>query len=397
MYYPTDYIIKKIDVVLSTLRHFKQTGKVSNPEIIRQDIEEYIQMPVGDTLFESIIIHPQIIKEYMVSLWSHLKRTDLDKQRLDLMSHFSQDLQGLGDESIEWIRVRKFNPLGDFVYYGAPFSVNNDYYGFWNDEPILITTMSQEWLNEERYSEIGGWITRPEVRMLAALSFSGPSWHGPKCYFSLSEVYNLPSNFIFLDTREYTATTLDRLQKAISTISRLRLNRPATFKLASKDISPYKFRNKGLLPENVKLFFNCFDIKDNLELRTSFCLLKSAMLWVHGIWYWARIFEEDAVANLFFGLEGCLRLIHRRFSGGKNFAVKPTLDHIEKVFSKKPGYVEMITTAYEQRIEIVHPEPRMEKSWVPFIRADDFFEGYGMAIDLIYYAITEEILPVEDE
>ena len=121
------------------------------------------------------------------------------------------------------------------------------------------------------------------------------------------------------------------------------------------------------------------------------------MLWVHGGWYGSNIFSEDAVANIFFGLEGCLRLIHRRLSGSKNFAIAPTLDHIEKAFPQKPFYVEMITDSYEQRIEIIHPEPRTDREWVPFITADDFYENYGMVIDLIYYAITGEALPEEEE
>jgi hypothetical protein len=398
MHYPEKYIIQKIDTVLSTLRNYAQTGKISNPEIIQQEIEEYLQMPIGEALFENIIKHPFIIKQYMLSLFhNNLNRAELGEQRLDLMVQLNNEIFGFDDESMEWIRVRKFNPMGDFgYYYGAPFSVNHDYYGFWNDEPILITTMPQEWLNEEQFSETG-WITRSEVRILAALSFSMPSWHGPKCYFFLSEVYNFPSNFVFRHTREFTATTLKRLQIAISILSRLRSKYSTTSKLVSKDISPYKFRTNELLQENAERFFNCFDVRDNLELRTAFCLLKSAMLWSYGLWYGSHIFDEDAVANMFFGLEGCLRLIHRQFSGGKNFAIEPTLVHIEKVFPKKPGYVDMITFSYEQRIEIVHPEPRTDREWIPFITQDDFYETYGMVIDLIYYAITGETLPVIDE
>jgi hypothetical protein len=47
--------------------------------------------------------------------------------------------------------------------------------------------------------------------------------------------------------------------------------------------------------------------------------------------------------------------------------------------------------------EIVHPEPHTDGDWVPFITADDFYENYGMVIDLIYYAISGEALPEEDE
>lgn len=66
------------------------------------------------------------------------------------------------------------------------------------------------------------------------------------------------------------------------------------------------------------------------------------------------------------------------------------------MFPEKPGYVDMIREAYEKRIQIVHPEPRHDIGWLPNVYADDFYENYGMANDLIYYAITGFTFPDED-
>ncbi len=105
------------------------------------------------------------------------------------------------------------------------------------------------------------------------------------------------------------------------------------------------------------------------------------------------MFAEDAIANTFFGLEGCLRLIHRRFVGRGNFEIKPTVDHVEKVFREMPGYPDMLKECHAQRVCLVHPEPRGQQQWVPPVRADDFYENYGMAIYLAYYAVTGVVLP----
>lgn len=247
------YFLEKIDIALSSLTDYVQTGKISKSEIIRQNIEEYLQMPIGDLFSEKIIVHPYVIKMYLNSLFqNNLNRTELGKERLNLMGQIQRDVFGYDDDSIVWVRVRKFNPLrGLGYYYGAPFSIGGYYYGFWNDEPILITIMSQEWLNEEQLSETG-WITRPEVKMLAALSFSIPSWHGPTCYFSLSETYNFPSDLVFINTQEFSPVAVERFQITINILSRLRSKYSTTSKLVFKDISPYRFRTKGLLIENAE-------------------------------------------------------------------------------------------------------------------------------------------------
>lgn len=352
-------------------------------------------MPIGGPLLEELIIHPFIIQEYMISLFGkHMNNNELGEERLALMRElYSKHILAAHKEVedfVEWVRVRKFNSLGEYdYYYGSSFHGTDVHYSFWNDEPVLIAILPQRWLNEERHLETG-WITRPEVRLLAALSFSTPSLYGPSCYFSLSESYDFPSNFVFPESRELTKTAVARLQIGISILQRLRSNNATTSKIVYKNKSPYKFRTKDLVPENTVRFFDCFDVNDNLTLRTAFCLLKSAMLWSYGARSRSHIFSEDSVANMFFGLEGCLRLIHRRISDTKNFAINPTLRHIEKVFPEKPGYLDMITYSYEQRVEIVHPEPNTNREWTPFITSDDFYENYGMAIDLIYYAVTGE-------
>jgi hypothetical protein len=124
-------------------------------------------------------------------------------------------------------------------------------------------------------------------------------------------------------------------------------------------------------------------------LRTAFLLLKAASLWPHG----GHIFGEEATADLFFALEGCLHLIHRRISPGRPFVFKPVLAHIEALFPERPGYPEMIEEAYEKRIQIVHAEPREAIGWLPNLYADDFYDNYGMGNDLLYYAITGSKLP----
>ncbi|HFL2538685.1 TPA: hypothetical protein ACG3G9_003850, partial [Clostridioides difficile] len=67
---------------------------------------------------------------------------------------------------------------------------------------------------------------------------------------------------------------------------------------------------------------------------------------------------EDACANLFFGLEGCLRLLNRKFFTNENFNFKNTIQMIQQTFDYAPGYKCMLEDVYSKRVNIVHPESK---------------------------------------
>jgi len=374
--------LEKVDRVLSVLEDCSRTGQVGDVEVIRQIMIESLRIPGGDPRVEEVIIHPFILWRFAYAVSDRLAN-DIGPKRLRRL----HGLRVWEKPASRYIRIRRFRPEGG-VYYGFTFQADDGYYFFWDDEPILLTRVSKEWLNEERWGTELGWIVRPEVRMLASLSF--PVKEG-FCWFQLSdEVYDVPEDLIVSDEPTFSEDAVQRASTAMRILTRPEMAEDSDFKSRVLKACPYDFRTEGVSPENVRKFYDCFDINDDLTLRTAFYLLKSVMLWN----YEGRIFGEDACANLFFGLEGCLKLIHRRVFGTPNFEVEPTLAHIEDTFDL--GYDRWLKDAHEKRGKIVHPQPRMKTPWLPSLMADDFYENHEMAIDLVYYAVTGEILPRED-
>jgi len=384
----TSFKLDRLDTVLSALQDLSLTGEIANQELIRSQIEDALQMPTDDPLVAELILHPYVLKEYAQSLAERTTPDKADTERNALIKNLVW--KRTDDERV--VRARKFQSEGG-VYYGMPLHTGAGAYAIINDEPVLLTILPRELRDELFIMTALGSLSRPEVRMLAALSFSTPSDHGPVFTFQVSEqFYDLPPGLVLQDRSDLDIKALNRFQIVDRILTRIRMLDFWGFESVSQVFSPHRFRTREIMPRRTERLYRCFDIEDQLALRTAFLLIKAATLWSHG----ERTFGEDACANLFFGLEGCLRLVYRRMSHGNTFELKPTTAHIARLFPQMPGYPWMLEDAYAKRIQIVHPEARGQIGWLPNIYADDFYENYGMAIDLFYYATTGDTLPVTD-
>jgi hypothetical protein len=384
--------LENLDIILSALQELSTSGQLSERQVVKRLIERVLQMPVGEPLVTTVIMHPYVLRKYGESIVQRIGRDNIDEERTHLIETLlwkdAEFLRKDREEDGSVVRVRRFRAQEGY-YYGFPFHADDGVYTFWNDEPVLLTRMAKEWREELFVQTELGWLSRPEVRILAALSFSASEQLF--CFQVLEQPHDLPTDLVLDESETFTETALRRAQIADRVLTRIEMYDHVywAFRSVPSEFSPYRFVTEGVAPERTQKLYEGFDIRDNLALRTAFLLIKAASLWSHA----SRTFGEDATASLFFGLEGCLRLIHRRISKGKNFELKPTIAHIEAKFPHMPGYVWMLEDAYEKRIQIVHPEPRKHIGWLPNLMAEDFFENYVMATDLFYYAITGETLP----
>jgi len=382
-------IQQRIDAVLSALEQYAADSDQVQLKRVAHNIIEDLQLPSHSPVVEAICSHPRTVREFGAAL-VQAGGGSLEHEQPSVARRIRKLLRRARYED-DQIRIRRFSAEGG-SYYGYDFFTQDSAYAILTAEPVLITRITEAWSKELFLETEVGVLTRAEVKLIATLSFSIHSWHGPMFYFLFGpEPIDLPASLLLDTPFSIRPEILPRLAIATEVFDRIRL-------LEYRDVSappfphnPFHFRREPLEMSRAMEFYNAFSLDDRLALRTAFLLLKSASLWTHG----GRIFGEEATANLFFGMEGCLHLIHRRISGSPNFELAPVMKHVESVFPDKPGYVGMVQDAYEKRIQIVHPEPRQNIGWLPNVYADDFYENYGLANDLIYYGITGRTHPPE--
>jgi len=225
-----------------------------------------------------------------------------------------------------------------------------------------------------------GLPLRQEVRMLASLGFS--MQFSSFSFNLLYNTYDVPSDLV-LENEDISNV---KAQAVIRILSRIMDNYGDKIEPLGKRVqTKFKFSTNYFSLERARLFYSSFNIEDDLLLRSSFLILKSKMLWEDE----GRLYAEDACSNLFIAIEGILRLIHCRISNGRKFEIKPTLEHISQKFPGGEYWIDILQDIYDKRIQIVHPA---ESFCMPELEEDDYYDNYGLALDLIYYAVTGELL-----
>lgn len=378
---------ERLKIVLAAIQGYSAD---SNPKLLEPlvpAIIEDLHLPSSDPLLEDICRHPYTAREYA--------RAVLVSQHLALDEPKNADAKTLWgllrktQSNEPQVRIRQFSPTGG-RYYGFPLYMEDSAYLILNAEPVLITNLTKDWQNELLFHIELGVLARLEVKLLATICFSLYNWHGPSFYFMIGpKPLDLPISLIGVSDSKIVPDILPRLTIAQEVFKRLHRLERTKSDFTEAQFAHFDFRPHKLDDGRLQRFYMQFSLDDYLALRTAYVLLKSAALWVHG----GSSFGEEATANLFFGIEGCLHLIHRRLGKSPDFEINPVVQHIKSTFSEKPGYPEMIEDAYDKRIQIVHPNYSEEIGWLPNLEADDFYENYGMANDFLYYAITGDKLP----
>ncbi len=104
-------------------------------------------------------------------------------------------------------------------------------------------------------------------------------------------------------------------------------------------------------------------------------------------------FGEEAIANVFFSLEGCVHLIQEKQGVHQaGLDLKKIRDVFVDNFENGDDLFEFIQEAYEKRIAIVHAKPFGTPEWTPFLMADDFYDYFDVAKALINYVLTDRRL-----
>lgn len=372
-----------LDVIFSALEEIAENGSLDNPDLIVSGICEMTDLPKGDKEISGILANPHVIRTFAESRYFQqiIQKGDpaQSKKFLQLIRPKTQ--------SEELIRIRRFRSIGG-RYPAQDFRTETGIYGLINFEPLLITRYPSEWQKEGFAAELGS-LTRGEIKILATLMFSLFAG-GPYLYFQfLDHVYDLPKKLILGDGGSISSISLGRAKRVLQILDRIKPPSQGWFQLTHDPAGRYEFSGHEHKIDRLEKLNSAFELTNDLALRTAFLMIKAASLWTTG----GSVFRENALADLLFGLEGCLHLVYQHFNPGANFEIQPTFDHIEIMFPHFPGYVPILLDAYDKRIQIVHPENRVDSNWIPNLWAEDFYDNFGLGTDLFYYALTGEILP----
>lgn len=306
---------KSFDILVENLNHYSKYSNYKNEEQVKNTVIKELQLPVGDRLINEYVSNPVIVVNLAINL------------SYDLQEPFRTEvLKMINQLSGSVIRIRKIQP-SDYIF-GSNYKTNNSLYTFANGIPYLITRNSKRLINETELTELSlGKILREEVKMISSLAFIMS--YG-SCNMPINHLYCDVPEILFHRIKKFDEETVHRAA-AFHHIYSLVRYREHEYSVSE---NKYTFRTENIDFKKIRLYNSNFRISDNLTLRTAFLLIKSKSL-VSSSGY---IFQEDACANLFFGLEGCLRLLNRRFFGGDSFNFKKTIQMIETIFTYAPGY-----------------------------------------------------------
>lgn len=377
-----DSVTAEIERLTSELQYHAQSSCRTSLTEEAACMLETLELPLQDPAMVAVCGDPFILTQYLIALVESCQSIDFRKRYLPTLYRLEPEISGNG----QWIRVRRFAPE-EGLYCGSPYQVGDCAYAILNGEPVLITPLTDAWRDEVRYEAHSGLLTRPEVRFISSLLFSGLHWHGPPFYFLFRpKPVDLPLSIVSaglpLDGEAYL-----RLQATLMILDRVRLFALGQGRLARAHYG-FRYAPDTLCQQRASQLFSAFRLDDDLTLRTALLLVKCTLLWAQG----DGLFGEEAATSLFYGIEGCLRMIGRRLSRSGNVPFKKVSEHILATFPNEPGYVDMLIELRGKRNQTAHPEPREDASWLPDIWADDYYEGWAMASHLFYYGATGIVL-----
>lgn len=301
----------------------------------------------------------------------------VDRTRMDLISDVYKMIGARPYNSCSTTyRLRAFGEGG--IYPNASFNRSGARYSVINGQPFILTKNSNT--TEEHY--IGGGsensvLSRKEVKIIASLMCV----NGLITKFSLLDDYN-QSNVIEIQSDLLNDIPEDKMVSFIieylSAIGSSKLMRRPSYNLTPS----------GWAENEIARFYRTYRIDDLLLLRTSYLLIKASSM-ILNINYF-----EDAVSNIFVGIEGALMIIQR--NDGKKY------DSIDRVYQKTKFTAlfndndqlydflfEEVFARGEKRATLVHPQAITGRGWIPPIYGEDYHDYRQILRCLIHYAVTD--------
>jgi hypothetical protein len=323
--------------------------------------------------------HPSIIKSFLHLLLNTDKLTPDDRQ--DLYPLLSEALKKVKDKNEKYfVRYRILAPGG--IYPNIELGRNNCFYAVHNQLPVIWTRNQVSTDRNILDSSVINWLTRNELKLATSIMSAYEDYAFNLIFTGYNTVEvdwscmaKVPDELKLYFLREYFELKIRSTPIGVK----------AWHRQPVPDSAYYEFQNFEKSFSHFKKVFDKFSIQDDLLLRTCNYFVKAKMHWEN------TINAEEAIANNFFCIEGCLHLLQKKY--GDN---KPKLNFklLKEVFKRDipqgESLFDFIQEGYRTRIMLVHPEPEWGAEWKPFITSEDFYDYFKISRSLINFILTDK-------
>lgn len=341
-------------------------------KLIIRGLLKSIDLPDFLSAYPDSIYNEFILRELSLLLWN-TTTTPIRKYLID--KEISPSAINIKKTSNNRIKARILGAEG--LYPNTAIGQNKNILSFKNGVPLLITED-----NDTDYSSEIQFINSEELKMSAAIMLTIESRTGA-LYFDNHNLISI--NAQSLDGLN-NQTIVDLLFELLL-IKSTRDERPSFFTTQEVSLSRYKFYDFEKTGKEFSEIYNSINRNDELLMRVLFYLVKSRMLWSN------TSFGEDAIANVFFALEGTLLLIQRKQNlSDKQIDLSELKKFFINTFLNGENLFEFIQEGYDKRISIVHAHPNDGVEWTPFLMADDYFEYEEILKMLLVYVLTGKVI-----
>jgi hypothetical protein len=339
-----------------------------------------IGIPVENDLI-TYFDKPSILKELLIDILSSSFLTEEDRKIIQ--EDFFEFLKLFPvSKSRKEIKFRILGNTG--LYPNVDIKRDKIWYKNFNSRPSLITISSFN--SEKKYSNDSWlyWISRTELKFATSMILSESGirlfpYFNPYDTISLKyeDLKNVPEDKLFSVLNKWMDIKNVFIQPDGDMFNRH--PRP--------DISTFNYYSFDPNKSGFNKIFDAYSIQDHLMMRTSNYLLKALMNRDN------LLFQEEALVNAFFALEGSLHLLQRKYG---DYSTKLNRKLLREIFKNKltflpngEGTYEFIEEGYFTRISLVHPEPKWGAEWNPYVHIEDFRDYFGISKMILAWTLGE--------
>ncbi len=360
----------------------EQKKSISHPDSEKYILQifEKVGIPIQDDSAK-FFGKPGILKELILDIHSSAFLTVDDRKKInedfnDFLKLFPKP------KSKEELKFRVLGNNG--LYPNRDIKRGKVWYKNFNSRPSITTINKIN--SEKQYSNDSSiyWISRTELKFATSLILSDSGtrlfpYFNPYDTISLNyeDVKDIPNEELFYFLNRW----MDIKNVFIQPDGNMFNRNPRP------DISTYSYSKFDAKESGFNKIFDSFSIRDHLLMRTSNYLLKALMNRRN------LLFQEEAILNSFFALEGSLHLLQRKY--GDN-STKLNRELLRDVFKNKltflpqgEGTYEFIEEGYFTRISLVHPQPRWGAEWNPYVDHEDFRDYFGISKMVLAWILGE--------